>query len=144
MTIVTDEPEPASLESQLGSQRGDRYDLALDDGTYFACEIAFDGRVGGLAAIPVMFHSAMCRRFKGTRWAIGCGVGGIISGLSRGAGFTVADETRRASSRNIPIGVRPFELSPATPSLVEGYPDGTACPTSYVLALESRGLQRQL
>ena len=97
MTIVTDEPEPASLESQLGSQRGDRYDLALDDGTYFACEIAFNGRVGGLA-----------------------------------------------SSRNIPIGVRPFELSPAAPSLVEGYPDGTACPTSYVLALESRGLQRQL
>ena len=42
MTIVTDEPEPASLESQLGSQRGDRYDLALDDGTYFACEIAFE------------------------------------------------------------------------------------------------------
>jgi hypothetical protein len=49
MTLVTNKEESTSLETNLGSGRGGCFDLVLDDGTYLADALAFDGHAVGLA-----------------------------------------------------------------------------------------------
>jgi hypothetical protein len=49
VTLVTNKAESASFEQHLGSGRGFCFDLVLDDGTYLADVLTFDGRAVGIA-----------------------------------------------------------------------------------------------
>jgi hypothetical protein len=48
LKLVTDKNESTSLASQIGSGGGDCFDLVLDDGSYLADALVFDGRAVGL------------------------------------------------------------------------------------------------